>query len=356
MNRLWLGVTISALTGLAACSGCPNMGGTPDGAIPVMVQSVTERDSSSHVTAFGVVMASNRSDIIFPYAVKVDKVFVHLGDTIAAATPLFKLSDEDITVRLNQLRASKKESEAGLEKLRYLMQNRDKLLEETKLTKTQYDGLDTEVKANDASLERIKTDIAAAEYTLNNLTVPSPIAGQVIALTATPGMVYNPKDLLASVATLNPLTMVFPIAADDAPGVTVGTPVTIKLEDLPATPLASTMSYLGPTLAPSSKTFDAWAVLPNADGVLKINMKGTVEFNTNVIHKVFAVPLSSLTLRERDATLFVVKNRVARKVTVTVREMTPTEAILGTGVQDGDLVVAKGWEKLQDGSPVDLRH
>lgn len=312
-----------------ACSGCPGLGGSAIDAVPVVVQSVVERQSSPQVTVFGVVNPSNRADIQFPRPVKIDTVFVTSGSTVAIGTPLLKLSTDDLTLQLAQLRAQKKELEAT--------------------PGDSYGG------ANEATLERIKSDIAAVEYGLTNLTVTSPIAGQVVVMNATPGMQYAAKDVLMTIATLDPVTLIFPVSIDDVQGISVGSHITIKMEDGELPPLSTTVSYVGPTVNPVSKTFDAWASLPNPQGLYKLSMRATVEFTSSVTHKVFVVPAACLTLREHDATLFVVKDRIARRVAVVVREVKGSEAVLDSGVQSGDLVIVQGWEKLHDGSPVDLR-
>lgn len=344
---------VATLFLLSSCAGCP--GSVPEGAVPVVVQAAVERDSSPQVTAFGLIQPSNRADVVFPTAVKVDQVFVKVGDMVNVGTPLLKLSDEDITGKLTQLRAAKKEADATYEKNTYLLKNRDKLLEEGKIDRTQHAGLESEVKAEEAGLERLKTDIAALEFQLNGLTITSGLAGQVIDRSANPGMPAEAKQILLSVAVMDPATIVFPVAVDDAPGIAIGTPVSIKLEDVALPPIQSSVSYVGPTVNPTSKTFDAWATMPNPQGILKMNMRGTVDYTSSVTHKVAVIPASSVMTKQHHAFVFVVKNGIARNTQITIRQMTPNDAIVGSGLSAGDLVVAKGWEKLQDGSPVDLR-
>lgn len=354
--RIWYQLFLVACLALfPACSGCPGLGGAPDNAVSVVIQTVTESQSSPQVTVYGVINPSNRADIQFPRPVKIEQVFANVGDTVAAGAPLLKLSNDDLTLQLNQLRAERKEVEALLEKNRYLLANRDKLLQEGKIDQTQSGGIDSEVRANEATLERLKTDIATVEHDLSAQTVLSPIAGQVIDRRAASGMQYAAKDAVMTIAAMEPATMVFPVAIDDAPGISIGTPVTITMEDAGIPPLQSAVSYIGPTLNPVSKTFDAWASIPNPQGLFKINMRGTVGFTSSVTHQVFVVPAASLTMREHDAVLYVVKGGLARRTPVVVRQVSGAQAILDSGVQSGDLVVVQGWEKLQDGTPVDLR-
>lgn len=340
---------------LPACSGCPGLSGAPNNAVSVVMQTVVESQSSPQVTVYGVINPSNRADIQFPRPVKIEQVFVNVGDTVIAGAPLLKLSNDDLTLQLNQLRAQKKETEALLEKNRYLLTNRDKLLQEGKIDQTQFGGIETEVRAVEATLDRMKTDIATVEHDLTTQTILSPINGQVIDRRATAGLQYAAKEVVMTIAAMDPVTMVFPVAIDDAPGISIGTPVTITMEDTNTTPLQATVSYIGPSINPVSKTFDAWASIPNPQGLFKINMRGTVGFTSSVTHQVFVVPASSLTMREHDATLYVVKGGVARRTPVVVRLVSGTQAVLDSGVQSGDLVVVQGWETLQDGTPVDLR-
>lgn len=351
--RTSLGFILLALT---SCSGCPGLSTPPDNTASVVVQTVSETQSSPLVTVYGVVHPSNTIEITFPSLVKIDQVTVHAGDTVALGAPLFKLSADGLNTQLAQLRAQKKEQEAILEKTRYILTNRDKLLQEGKIDQTQYAGLDTETKATEATVERIQTDISTLEQNLNNLSVTSPIAGQVIESRAAPGIQYAAKEIVMKIATMDPVTVVFPVSVDDAPGIAIGTPVTIKLTNVATEPFNSTIRYIGPTVNPDSKTFEVWASLPNPQGLLKANMRATVQYTSSVTHRVFIVPVSALSMREHDAVLFLVKGGVARHTTVTIREIKGTNAIVGSGVQPGDLVIVQGWERLQDGSPVDLRH
>lgn len=304
-------------------------------AVSVVVQSVVERQSSPQVTVYGIVNPSNRADIQFPRTVKIDAVLVTLGQTVITGTPLLKLSSDDLTLQLNQLRAQKNEAESLLEKARTVA--------------------DSYARVTDATLDRIKADIAAVEYGLGNLTIASPIAGQIVALGTTPGNHYAAKDVLMTIATLDPVTLIFPVSVDDVQGISVGTPLSVKMEDGELPPTQTTVSYIGPTVNPVSKSFDAWASLSNPQGLYKLNMRATVKFTSQITHRVFVVPASCLTMREHDATLFVVKDRIARRIPVVIREIKGSEAILDSGVVAGDLVIVQGWERLHDGSPVDLR-
>ena len=68
------------------------------------------------------------------------------------------------------------------------------------------------------------------------------------------------------------------------------------------------------------------------------------------------VPLSTVVTSQRGSTVFVVDAQgMAKNVQVTVLRTTDSLAILGSGVEAGQIVVTDGQIRLTDGTPVEAK-
>lgn len=319
--------------------------------VPVTVQKVDTRLSSPVVDAVGTLMPSDRADITIPYNAKIEKVFVKEGDQVKAGTPLFKISEEDISSRLTNLRASRREAEAILEKNTYLLKNRERLTEEGKTDAAQ---LEKEVAASEATVDRIRTEIATLERELEKLNITSPISGTVIKQSIYDGSFATANEVLLSIINTNPILVSFPLTADEAGGIQKGTPIEVKIDELGGEIRRAEVTYISPELHQAGKTFDVWASIENSDGTLKAGMRARASFRSAKLHKIFVIPTSALIQKGSHVYVFVVKDGLAKEIKVTPKEITKNQASIIDGLSEDDLVVVKGGSSLQNGTPVDI--
>ncbi|MBI2091762.1 MAG: efflux RND transporter periplasmic adaptor subunit [Deltaproteobacteria bacterium] len=324
------------------------------GTVSVIVEPVRVQESSPVVTVPGILIVRDRVEIKNSYPAKISEVFVNKGDKVAEGSILAQLSDEEINIKLSQLRAARKEAESVLEKNSYLLKNRDRLLEDGKLDKTQYESVDIENTAAEATLNRIKTDIAVAEYNAAHIQISSPISGLVIEKYASPMQVAAENQLLFTVVNVDPILVAFPLTVDESTGIRLGMPISVKIEDLDNAEYNATVTYISPEIHQTGKTFDVWAAVPNSDYVLKAGMSATAQFTSTNIHKVIVVPDSAVITRNRDKFVFTVQNGIAHETKVSIRTIHDGIAEVVNGLAENDLVVAKGAASLQDGATVDM--
>lgn len=322
---------------LNSCTkGCPKY---EAGSMSVIVEPVKIQESSPMVTVPGTLIPRDRIEIKMPRAARIAEVFVKKGDTIQEGTPLLRLSEDELNFKASQLSTAKRDAETLFEKNVYLLKNRDKLLEEGKLDKTQYDGIEIEYNSSSSALNKIKADLEAAEYNLSHIQIDSPSSGIITESYASPTQMASDNQMLFVIVNTNPILVSFPLTADESTGISLGMPVSVKIEDLGGKEYSGSVNFISPEINQTGKTFDVWASIPNSDYVLKAGMFATAQFTSTNIHKVFVVPDSAVITRDRDRYVFTVVNGVAE---------------VSTGLAENDLIVAKGAQSLQDGVAVEM--
>ncbi len=112
----------------------------------------------------------------------VSAIDVHVGDSVAAGTPLFRIDDRDTQARLQVARANVAKEQAAQEKLQHqydYLQRMDKLghgaISVQSVTAARDDAI-----AAQAAVKAAQADVRQLESELQRLTVRSPIAGRVL--------------------------------------------------------------------------------------------------------------------------------------------------------------------------------
>ncbi len=338
---------------LSACDsgGCARSGGDT---ASVVVEPVKVQESSPTVIIPGVLIPRDKVELKAGNTAKIAEIYVVKGDMVKQGAVIARLSEEEINLKLNQLRAAKKEAENLLEKNSYIMKNRDQLLTDGKIDKTQYDGAEIETNNNNATLSRINADIAIAEYNQAHIQITSPINGVIIEKSVSPSQTVAENTPLFTIVNTDPILVSFPLTADESGGIKLGSLINVKFDDIGDNDYTATVTYISPDIRLPSKTFDVWASIPNSDGVLKIGMQGTATFTSTNIHKVFVVPKSSIITRDRDRFVFTVSGGIAHETKVGVRNIYDDIAEVSNGLAENDLVVVKGAGALQDGVTVEM--
>lgn len=331
--------------------GCSKYEGGP---ISVIVEQVRLQESSPLVIVPGVLIPHDSVEVKIPNAARIAEVFVNKGDRITEGSTLARLSDEEINLKISQLKAERKEAETALEKNSYLLKNRDRLMEEGKLDRTQYEGIEAENAHAEATLNRVKTDLAIAEYNLSRLQINSPVSGIIAEKYASPAMLAVDNQILFKIVNTNPILVSFPLSAAESAGIKLGTPINVKIAELHDKDFKAVTTYIGPEISQPGKTFEVWASISNPDHVLKAGMTAAAEFISTNVHKVIVVPTSSLISRDRDKFVFTVSNGIARQTKVSLRNIHDDVAEISNGLAENDLVVVKGANTLQDGAAVEM--
>jgi len=329
--------------------------GRETGAGTVVIEPVKVSESSPIITVPGILAPRDRVEIRGAQPAKISEVFVNKGDVVTEGAILARLSEEEINLKLNQLKATRKEAETLLEKNQSILKNRDKLQEEGKLDKTQAEAILIETANNEASLEKIKADIAVAEYNTAHLQIKSPIKGVIVEKYASPLQVTAENQLLFVIVNTDPIIVSFQLSADESTGVKLGLPVTVKIDDLDGEEFKGTVSFIGPEIGQEGRTFDVWALISNPENILKSGMFASVQLTSTNTHKVIVIPVSALITRGRDKFVFTVTDGLAKRTKVKVRNTGNNVAEISSGLMENDFIAAQGAGNLYDGASVDIR-
>lgn len=126
------------------------------------------------------------------------------------------------------------------------------------------------------------------------ITLPSRIAGVVIERTVEVGQPVEPEQSLLTIADLSRVLFRVDVYEVDFGGIAPGLPVEIRLESYPGRVFRGNVARLGQVADPAARTIPVWVEIPNDDGHLRLNMRGSARIVTRETGPVTVVPRPAL--------------------------------------------------------------
>jgi RND family efflux transporter MFP subunit len=137
-----------------------------------------------------------------------------------------------------------------------------------------------------------------------------------------------------------------------------GTQVEIKVENCPDTDCVESISFVGDTVDPDSRTFGIEVLLDNPDRRMKPGMIATMQIILDQIDDALVIPQESVLRTENGYQVFVVEEEegrdVARARAVELGPNREDRIVVDAGLAPGERVVTLGQLKLGDGDLVNI--
>jgi cobalt-zinc-cadmium efflux system membrane fusion protein len=314
----------------------------------IVVGSARLQDFSAEFKTVGTVrpVSGKLAGIAPPFAGRIVKSFVRLGQKVNVGSPVFELGSSEFYEATKTYFAAQSSNE--LAQLHY---NRQKDLAENGVVAQK----DLEQAKNEAHIARQEFEQAKATLQLFNidaaslrmgqpLTVVSPISGEVVKSDITVGN-YTKEDSepLVVVADLSHVWVAALVKEKYFGAISAGDRVEIFTNAHPDKVIWGTIHYTGEMLDEETRSLEVIVECNNADRELKLGMFCEVHFLSSP-SKAILLP-STAVMQEQDNDYVLVEtakgNYVRRKVE-TESIHTPDSIRVVSGVGEGENVVIKG--------------
>lgn len=174
-------------------------------------------------------------------------------------------------------------------------------------------------------------------------TIRSPFPGIVIQAAAAPGQVVGPESDLFQLADLSEVWVQAEVYEKDLGRIRIGQPATILVDTYPDHVFSGSVTYIGDTLDPKTRTARVRCEVHNPQARLKLNMFASVKLPTIFHRKGLAIPAAALQQIENNNVVFV----RASETTFELRQVQLGKTINGTvevlaGISEKEAVVVDG--------------
>jgi multidrug efflux pump subunit AcrA (membrane-fusion protein) len=215
-------------------------------------------------------------------------------------------------------------------------------------------GRDMELKRLKAAFAQARAELKTAQLDLDSTMIRSPLAGRIGGLKMAIGASVDTTTVIAQVSSYNTLAFRLWISPQDAKGLALGFPASIY-------PALSGDSIPAKIVSVGGGLDDETGLVPveaqpieQKTNTLRINESITADITTGSNARGFLVPLSSLTIEDDKASIYLVDQKhIAHAVPVTIEARSSEQAVInGKSLKEGLSVIVDGNYNLPDGAHV----
>ncbi len=209
-----------------------------------------------------------------------------------------------------------------------------------------------QVKFLQAQLRQALAGLAAAQVQLSHATITAPFSGVVVKRHVDPGDMASPGMPLVTLVDPSSFRLEVTVPEGHIKSVHLGETVAVTIDAL-GKRVEGKVYEIVPSADPTSRTFIVKIRLPQVKGLMA-GMFGRATFSTGKSKGIF-VPESAIWREGSLEGVFVVEGDTAFKRIVTTGRKIGNLVEVLTGLNDGELVIINGTEKLKDGVKVRIK-
>ncbi len=324
----------AAFTGCASKSEPPkaDLSSTAGLVVPVQVAVASQTALSVTRVYSGSLEGEEQANVVSKLAERVTGLKAAVGTRAAAGQVLVMLDKSGASSQYFQAEAGYRNAEKTLQRMK-------SLYDEGAIALQALDGAQTAFDVAKANFDAARSSVELS----------TPIAGVVTAVNVSIGDLASPGSVLATVARIKRMKVIFAMSESDIARLTPGQTVAVFSEAQPDEDIAGKVVQLSKSADPGSRTFEVKAVFPNTpDGWYKPGMFCKVRVPISARDKALVIPTAAIQSDGTTNRVFVVSGgrAYARLVETGVANDQSTEIL--KGLSPNDTVATIGLNNLRD--------
>lgn len=336
-----------------ALAGCQEESRSVEPPRPVRTVIAKPAAIGEEVAQTGEIQANVETALGFRIGGRVATRTAEVGMSVVKGQVLATLDPNDVQNDVLTAEAEVKSAEAAEGLARSGLDRQRILFEKQFVARARVEEAEANWRAANAKLNVAKTGLQTARNKLTYTELRAPDAAIVSAVAVNVGQVVNAGQPAITLASAHERDAVFNVSERIYTTVPSDVQVEVALLSDPTIKVIGPVRDASPTVDPETRTYRVRIALPNAPDAMTLG--ATVTGRLILPGKsLIVLPASALTSENGKPAVFVVQpatQELVRKPVVVARHTT-TQALVESGLSEGDAVVTAGVSKLRPGQKV----
>lgn len=306
--------------------------------VPVEIGVAARKNLSVMKTVSGTLEGEEQANIVPKISERIVALNVQVGDVVQAGQVVIVLDKGGASSQYFQAEANFKNADKNLQRMK-------SLYNEGALSLQALDGA------------QMQYDIARANFDAarSSVELTTPITGMVTAVNVSLGDLSAPGGVLATVAKINRMKVIFNLNESDAVNLAPGQKVKVYTESRPDAKVDGDLIQLSKSADVQSRSFEIKVLFPNtADKWFKPGMFCKVDIQISARTNILLIPNSAIQSDGATNRVFVIRGGKAFLQVVQPGLTDGSNTEITVGLTEGDTVGTVGINNLKDGSPVQI--
>lgn len=333
-------ITLACASSLILLSAC-NTGNSKTATTAAVSEKVQVRvapvtlEEVAQINDFTATVEANIVNNIAPtMAVRINKIFVEVGDFVRAGQKLVQMDNNNLT-----------QAKTQLDNLELSFNRIDELFKVGGVSRSEWDA------------QKAALDVARTSYQnlVENTQLLSPISGVITARNYDSGDLYSMGRPVLVVEQISPVKLIINVSEQFYTKVKKGMPVDIKLDVYPGEVFQGKVSLVYPTITSTTRTFPVEVTISNNNTKVRPGMFARVTMDLGTATRLMVSDQAVVKQQgSGERYLYVYNNGTAEYRLLEMGRRVDTKYEILNGVQEGEQVITTGLNKITNGTEVEI--
>lgn len=219
-------------------------------------------------------------------------------------------------------------------------------------------GIVTEARTEELSqtVTTTEAEVTRLEARIGKFTLHAPFSGRLGLKQVSVGALVQPGDPIVTLDDISIIKLDFDVPETSLGQLHPGQVVRARSAAYPGTLIEGVVSTIDTRVDPETRSVTVRAEIDNRDGLLRPGMFLTIDLQQGETLNAIMAPEESILVVDGGAFVFAIVDGKAERRTVTVGRRRPGFIEVLDGLQQGDLVITGGVQKVRAGSDVQIRN
>lgn len=284
---------------------------------------------------------------------RIDRLLVEEGDVVKAGAVVAVLDTNELAAQVLQAEGTLLAAQANLEQAELDLRRTEPLARQGAVSAQALDAARIKRDLNIGQVRSAEGNMALLKARLDNANIVAPRDGTVVKRIVQAGSYTKAGSAIITLADTSSLLAKAVIGEAQLPNIAHGTAVKVYVDALGNKEFSGVITRISPAAAAPARTFTAEIAVANLNGELRSGLFATVSTPMQARKHVLVVPESALVMKEDQKTVFrVTPQGQAQQITLQLGFIGDGYAEVLAGLQDGDIIVTAGHNKVKDGANI----
>jgi len=345
-------ISLLALTVLLA--GCTKNETVKEEAPLVRTQKIQVNGGGQSSGYPGEVRGRYETQLAFQVSGKISKRNVELGSTVQAGDVLMEIDAKDIRQTVNITSAQMASAESQLNLAQSNLERYRKLFEQGAVSRAQLDQYENAYEVAAAALRQTAAQYNQGANQLGYSTLVADSSGVIAAINAEAGQVVSAGQVVLTLVKNGEREIEISIPENRVEDVRNAGKILVTFWALPDVQIEGQIREISPVADKITRTYKARISLANPPAGVNLGMTANVAVASSGGRQAVYIPLAAIYQTGDTPGVWIVANDTVSLRPVKVGAFGNGQIQVLEGLQDGDVVVTAGVQKLREGQKVRL--
>ncbi len=331
-------------------------GGEDQNIINVKVFPVKRFNFEDSLKSLGTVKGAIEFKLSFEIPGVINSINYREGEHYEEGALLMSLKQDDILLNLKRSQAQANKAETAMKIAQEKLKEHQKLFDIGAIPKSTMDQVELELESAQYEFEAAQLEVKANEATLEKTNLYAVSDGMIGELNVEEGEALTQNTLVGTHVFTEYVLIEFGVVERDVNKLALGQKARVFVDAYPDKTFDGTVENISPVVAGTSRTASVRVRVENPEGLLLPGMFARIKILIYSKKNTIVLPTEAVLGKKDEAYVFIIdpKTNTAIKKAVKVGYQREDYTQIDSGINDGDLVVIHGYEKLEDGSKVKI--